>query len=457
MTIKNMTTYTFDRRKFIAYLLSTSAVALAGNSRLAHASTLKNTRVVVIGAGCSGLGAARMLVDEGAMVTVIEGKPNIGGRLLTDWSMGAPFEVGAGWIHGPDEDNPTRQLADAVSAQYTITDDDNLIVFDSDGEEMDEDMIEEINENWYNALKRLDNNLENDNTQSLREALSKELGDENFEWAMSAYTEFSLGGSIEKLSALLHDEGKVFDGPDVVVTSGYDELLKPLANGLDIKLSTVVSEINYSDKGAIVKTDNGSFNADYVICSVPLGVLKAGSIKFDPVLPSSYLKSIKKIGFGSVTKIAFKFDKAFWDIDTQYFGVVTKSKGRWNYWMNYRTFSDENILLGLSVGDYALTADEMSDAEITEDALDVLRDVWEGEVGKPIQMLRTRWRTDPFSLGAYSFSTPGVNPRQFDGLAKPIQQRLLLCGEHTNFSYLATTHGAYLSGIRAAEYIIDEA
>jgi monoamine oxidase len=186
-------------------------------------------------------------------------------------------------------------------------------------------------------------------------------------------------------------------------------------------------------------------------------VLKAGSIKFDPVLPSSYLKSIKKIGFGSVTKIAFKFDKAFWDINTQYFGVVTKSKGRWNYWMSYRTFSDENILLGLSVGDYALTADEMSDAEITEDALNVLRDVWKGDVGKPIQMLRTRWRTDPFSLGAYSFSTPGVNPRQFDGLAKPIEERLLLCGEHTNFNYLATTHGAHLSGIRAAEYIIDDA
>jgi malic enzyme len=65
MTMKNMTNYIFDRRKLIAYLHSTSAVALASNSRLAYASTLKNTQVVVIGAGCSGLGAAPMLVDEG--------------------------------------------------------------------------------------------------------------------------------------------------------------------------------------------------------------------------------------------------------------------------------------------------------------------------------------------------------------------------------------------------------
>lgn len=451
-----MIDYTFDRRKFITCLLSSTAV-FAGNNRLAQAKTLSKIRVVVIGAGCAGLGAARMLADAGAIVTVIEARPNIGGRLFTDWSMGVPFEVGAGWIHGPEKNNPIRQLADAVSAQYKITDDDNLIVFDSDGEEMDEDTIDAIDVNWSRAIEQLDNNLESDNTQSLREAMSNKLGDENFEWAMSAYTEFSSGGSIEKLSALLHDDGRAFDGDDVVVTSGYDELLKPLAKGLDIKLSTVVLKINYSNQGAVVKTDNGNFYSDYVVCSVPLGVLKAGSIKFSPSLPSRYQKSIKKIGFGSVTKIALKFDEAFWDVDTQYFGIVTKPKGRWNYWLNYRTFSNENILLGFSVGDYALKADTMSDAEITRDALEVLRDAWEDEVGEPGQVLRTRWLTDPFSLGAYSFPTPGSSTSQFDNLSKPVEERLVLCGEHTNFNFLATTHGAYLSGIRAANTIIEDA
>jgi hypothetical protein len=57
--------------------------------------------------------------------------------------------------------------------------------------------------------------------------------------------------------------------------------------------------------------------------------------------------------------------------------------------MNYRTFSDENILLGLSVGNYALTADAMMDADVTNDAMDVLRHVWRDEVGEPTQMLLT--------------------------------------------------------------------
>lgn len=445
----------FNRRKFIAYLLSTSALAVAGNRCLANASPLKKIRVVVIGAGCSGLAAARALANKGATVTVIEGKPNIGGRLLTDWSMNAPFEVGAGWIHGPEKSNPIRQLADAVSAQYKITDDDNLTVFNSDGEEMDDERLEEIDKSWHYALQHLDDNLENDNTQSIREALSNKLSDEDLEWAMSAYTEFSTGGSIAKISALLHDDGKVFDGDDVVVTTGYDELLKPLAKGLDIKLSTVVSEISYTDTDSNVKTNNGNFDADYVICSVSLGVLKAGTIKFTPPLPPSFQNSIKKIGFGTVTKIALKFEETFWDIDTQYFGMVTQPKGRWNYWMNYRTFSDENILLGVSVGDYAFTADEMTDTDITKDALTVLRDVWKINVGEPTEMLRTSWHNDPFSLGAYAFPTPGIKKSQFDSLSEPIQNRLLLCGEHTSFNYLGTTHGAYLSGIRAAEYVIN--
>lgn len=445
-----------ERRRFLKYSLLTSAALLTGPNRLARAGALDNSRVVVIGAGCSGLSAARTLADSGASVTVIEAKPHIGGRLLTDWSLGAPFEIGAGWIHGPDAENPSRQLADSVGGKYVVTDDENLMVYNSKGEKLSEDALKEIDENWADALDQLDNALESHDSRSLRDALSGRLGEEGFEWAMSAYTEFSTGGPIEDLSAVLHDDGKAFGSPDVVVTTGYDAILKPLAYGLDIKYSTIVSAIQYSDRGVIVKTSDGDFDADYVICSVPLGVLKAGSVIFEPPLPNSYRESIDEIGFGSVTKIAFKFDKAFWDTGTQYFGILTQPKGRWNYWMNYRTFTDQNIILGISVGAYAEVADKLSDTEIAKDAFEVLRGVWKGNVGEPTQMLRTSWSTDPYSLGAYAYPTPGLKKSQFDRLSEPIEDRLLLCGEHTIFDYAGTTHGAYMSGLRAAELILNQ-
>jgi monoamine oxidase len=451
-----------NRRKFIkSVLLTSSAVALATRLGVTGARALENISIVVVGAGIAGLGAASMLRKQGATVTVLEAKPHIGGRLLTDWSMGAPFEVGAGWIHGPSSDNPTKQLADAVDAQYVVTDDENAVYFDLEGYEYSEDEVERIIDAWEGVLEHIDNNYEWNDGRSLLQAIKDYrpayLNDPGIMWAFSAFTEFSKGGAIEKLSAPLFNWDEAFDGADVVVTSGYDEILKPLADGLDIKLSQPVTSIEYdADEGVVVTTESGTIEADYCICTVPLGVLKANNVKFDPELPSGYRSSINDLGFGSVTKLALKFDTPFWDTETQYFGITSEPKGRWNYWLNYRTFSDENILLGLSVGDYALEADEMSDDEMVEDALDVLRNVWEDDVGQPVEVLATHWSLDPYTLGAYAFPQPGNSRSDFNGLGEPIEGRLILAGEHTIFEYAGTTHGAYITGLRAAEYIIDE-
>lgn len=455
---------TFSRRFLLKAALFASGALVATPMGRARAQALDGVSVIVVGAGLSGLAAAKSLQNQGATVTVVEANPHIGGRLLTDWSLGdtAPFEVGAGWIHGPSQDNPSKQLADAVGAQYFTTEDDNLVVFDEEGWEIEEDYLEEINEEWEEALWKVDETLELSDRRSLLDAIRNlypsALDDPGVRWALSAYTEFSKGAPIEDLSAVYHDDDDAFDLPDVVVATGYDEILKPFADGLDIRLSTPVTNIAYEeDEGVTVTAGGTDFDADYCICSVPLGVLKAGSIAFDPPLPGGHQDKIDGLGFGSVTKLALKFDEPFWDIETQYFGMMTEPKGRWNYWLNYRTFSPENILLGLSVGAYAPVADRMTDDEMVADAMEVLRNVWEDDVGEPTQVLATHWSTDPYALGAYAYPRPGGTPSQFDGLADPIDDVLFLCGEHTIFDYAGTTHGAYMTGIRAAEAIIDEA
>ncbi|MBT3927713.1 MAG: NAD(P)-binding protein [Rhodospirillaceae bacterium] len=451
----------FNRRQFLkaALYTSVSAAALsAGGARL-RAQAMAGSKVIVIGSGLAGLGAAKTLAEEGAEVIVLEAKPHIGGRLFTDFALGPPFEVGAGWIHGPSAENPVTRLAEAVDAQTVVTDDDNLTVFDAKGEELDEEEVEEINEGWADALEKVDSTLELHDKRSLKQALGDLVSganDESMVWALSAYTEFSKGAPIENLSAVYHDDDDAFDLPDVVVVTGYDKILAPIAEGLDIRLSTRVSAVQYGDGGVTVETDQGTFAGDYVVCSIPLGVLKAGTVAFNPPLPSNYRENIEDIGFGSVTKIALKFDAAFWDVETQYFGIMTAQKGRWNYWVNYRTFAPENIILGLSVGAYAPLADRMSDAEMQADALEILRDVWGDAVGEPVQMLSTHWSVDPDAFGAYAFPTPGCRPSQFDDLAEPVAGRIFLCGEHTMFDYAGTTHGAYLSGLRAAEFVIEE-
>ncbi|MEM7169727.1 MAG: NAD(P)/FAD-dependent oxidoreductase [Pseudomonadota bacterium] len=415
---------------------------------------LHGIKVIVIGAGLSGLVAARQLQNRSAQVLILEASERIGGRVRTDMSLGAPFEFGAGWIHGPSKKNPLRQLANHVNARLFVTDDDSLTVFDSAGRALDDDELDAIDK-WYGKLeKKIDRTVKSEDSRSLAEVIAdlqpETLNDPARLWALSAFTEFDIGAGIDEISAANAFQDLAFKGDDVIFVDGHDCIIRLLAEGLDIRLNQRVSSISYGRGGVKV----GDQEADYVICTVPLGVLKRGALKFDPPLPQRLQSAIDEIGFGSVTKIALKFDAPFWDIHTQYFGVMAGPKGRWSYWQNYRTFCDENILLGLSFGQYAREADAMSRDEMTKDALSVLRGVWGASVGRPRAVLSTHWSHEDLYHGAYSYPQKGGQIEQFELFEDPLEERLVFAGEHTTFDYHSTTHGAVLSGLRAAASIM---
>ena len=438
-----------------AGLLGTAALPmlLPRKSRAAIA----DVDVIVIGAGIAGLAAARRLVELGYETIVIEADGTAGGRIKTDWTLGAPFEVGAGWIHGPDG-NPVSALAEAADAGPFVTDDDSFLAFAANGEPVPAGDIEAGYKRLEKLYKAIDDELDTDMalSRAIARVGGKPKSDPIVNWMTSAYTEFSTGGPIDKLSAYYFDEDGVYPGEDVVLTGGYDAIVKPLARGLDIRFNTRVTAVAYEKgEGALVSTDAGDFESSFVICTVPLGVLKAGDVRFDPPLPKAHLSGIEKIGMGNVTKLALKFDKAHWPADVQYFGLMTEARGRWNYFLNYRTFSEENILLGLCVGDYARKVEAMDDAAMVADCMDAVRTMFGADVPEPSGHLATRWSNNPNSRGAYSYSAVGAQPKHFDNLATPIADTILLAGEHTNFEYHATVHGAYQSGLNAAQIIDD--
>lgn len=445
------------RRRLIKAGLA-STVALPALLPRRTKASIADVDVIVIGAGIAGLTAARHLVELGYETIVLEADSAPGGRIKTDWSLGAPVEIGAGWIHGPDG-NPVSDLARAADARPFVTDDESYRVFAASGDPLAEEQIAA----GYGRLQKLyaaiDDELEND--ISLSKAMAQMNGnlglDPIVNWMSSAYTEFSTGGPIGKLSAYYFDEDGVYPGDDVVLTRGYDTIIRQMAGNLDIRLNTRVQAIAYEQgDGALVSTDAGDFESSFVICTVPLGVLKAGDIEFDPVLPKSHLRAIDAIGMGNVTKLALKFDEAFWPEDVQYFGLMTETRGRWNYFLNYRTFSAENILLGLCVGDYAEKAEAMRDPEMIADCMRAVRTMFGDDAPEPSGYLATRWSQDPNSRGAYSYTAVGSTPEHFDNLAIPIAGTVLLAGEHTGFAYHATVHGAYMSGLKAAQIIEDQ-
>ena len=445
-----------SRRSALKSILSVISYLSLSKFSLGSNQNLAGKNVIVIGAGISGLAAASTLKQQGANVIILEAKNYIGGRIKTNRSLGSPFEYGAGWIHGPSKENPIRNLADRSKSSLFVTDDDSCELLNLSGNDINEKVWDEIEEIWEEIIyDGIDSDTEGSILDAINEYDSNIWSDPNIRWVFSAWTEFDYGGPVHEISAGLIKEMSGFPTADVIFKDGYDKIINLLAKNLQIQTDTIVKSVNYSSTNNItVSTTSKNYECDYVICSVPLGVLKFNSIEFNPALPEYKQDSIENVGFGTVTKLALKFTDQFWDSDVQYYYTVAKETGRWPVWMNYRTFSKEKILMGLCMGEYAKKADLMSTEELIEDGLKVLENIWEDDVGEVQNVLRTSWLNDPFTKGAYSFPRVDNSEEDFENLAEPIDNKLFFCGEHTDLEYLATTHGALFTGIRAAKEVI---
>ncbi len=237
-------------KRFLEISFICLLIQLISSKLNAKDSSLKNKKIIIVGAGISGLSAAKKLTQYGAKVKVLESNNYIGGRIKTDWFFrnDSPFEVGAGWIHGSSYDNPTKKLADKIGCEYFLTNDNNVTTFDENGSEWWDKRWREVLKIWEQTLLKVDKNLELNDNRNLRKAIEdinpKALQYPGVLWALSAYTEFDKGASIDKISAVYHDDDKTFQGRDVIIKNGYSSLIDNIAKGLDIVLNTKVTSIN---------------------------------------------------------------------------------------------------------------------------------------------------------------------------------------------------------------------
>lgn len=451
-----------ERRKFVLDTLKTIPLVLIAPNLFASFSkdddvTNPNGKtVLVIGAGIAGLTAAKKLKDKGFTVIVIEAQEKIGGRLRTDRSLGIAFDEGASWIHGPNG-NPITKLASQSGVNTYLTDDDNLAVFDNNGTAYSDTFLDSQYTEFENALNAV--RVAGTKRQSFQTIFNSlyptQANNRLWKYMLSAYLEFDTGGDISKLSSKHFYDDEAFRGKDVIVINGYDKVANLLGQGLDIRLNSRVSEINYKETKSLVKVNENSIEADYVIVSVPLGVLKNNSIAFKPSLPAIKLSAIQNIQMGNVNKFLFIWDTPFWDTNIQYIGYTSETKGKFNYLMNMLKFlPTTNGLMTFAFGDYATVTETMTDAEINSEVMAQLKSIYGNSIPNPTSMLRTKWGQNINTFGAYSFATNGTTSADFDIMATEINNKLFFAGEHTERDYRGTVHGAYLSGIREADKII---
>lgn len=291
-------------------------------------------RIGVIGAGMAGMGAARDLVDAGREVVMLEARNRIGGRTWTDMSLGLPMDMGASWIHGP-KGNPLTKLAKLQGVVRVKTDYEDVYALTPEGEPVaDEDIPD---------------------------------------WVWEAFgVEQNYAMTRKQLSEEAFEEGVDLPGTDVVFPRGYAALFPNLTIGYEIKLNHFVEAIEWGDAGVTLITDGVAHEFDAVIVTLPIGVLQAGSVRFDPPLPNDKQDAIGKLGLGLLNKLYLQFDAPFWDVNKPWIMLSDDRQRPFSSWLNFTYITGAPVLCVFLGADEAWTWEDKSDAETLQAALDTL-------------------------------------------------------------------------------------
>lgn len=423
---------------------------------------------IVIGAGMSGVTAARMLDDAGADVIVLEARDRVGGRMHTDRAAGFPVDRGASWVHGID-DSPLWDLVQALgipTLEYTVgsfqAGGRPIENFDGEGRAMDPASTSQ----WVADVEQADRLLAEEITRSSpgdtyldvteraldRSGFEPERIDEVREFFRHRVEE-QCGAWVGDLDAHGLDEDAI-DGDEVIFPRGYDELPRRIAAGLDIRLGHVVTRIERTDRGVTVSTRNGEFSARNALVTVPLGVLKAESIEFGPPLPDAVGGPIARLGMGVFNKVFIQFPERFWREDSYVLRALGEAGEHWHSWYDVSAVSGIPTLLTFAAGPFGRRMQDLSDEEVVADVVSALRFLYPDAVGDPTAHWITRWGQDEFSNGSYSHLAVGSSHHDHDELAGPVDAVLHFAGEATWGDEPATVGAAYYSGHRAAERIL---
>jgi monoamine oxidase len=310
-------------------------------------------RVVVIGAGFAGLGAAQALVEFGCDVSVLEARDRIGGRARTvALADGLTVELGANWLQ-QGERNTLVSLARHLGLGLVDTVFTSPIDYNRSGVvdgTHDEAIVRELR-------RRIDGLVGED--RSIASLVQEWIGQPD-PWSVAeilrvidSEVHLDSGIPLSALSARSGFEPGVGLG-DRWIRGGYRQLLDHLASGVNVEMSWPVDRITSMYTGVLLTGPRGVVQGDAIIVTVPIAVLKAGAIAFDPPLQRSHQQALDQLDAGRVEKVVLRFAERWWPTSPSgYFRIIGDQPGQSSEWLDLTDETGQPVLVGLFVGDWA--------------------------------------------------------------------------------------------------------
>jgi monoamine oxidase len=396
-----------------------------------------DTDVVVIGAGAAGVAAARTLHEARRSVTLIEARGRLGGRAWTYPCDGYGLDLGAGHLHSADENDWAR-----IAPTLGFTVDERPPAWARPAHPVNFPLSEQ--EDYWVAWDRLYARFDAEPESERRMSEYLEPGG-RWNPILDAMATYINGATFDQLVlreyALYRDTEQ-----NKRVREGYGALIAAYAAGLDVRLNTPVSLIDHAGARVRVVTSRGDITARAVIVAVPPGVLANESLRFSPALPEK-IEAAHALPLGVADKVFLALDKPDdLPVETRLFGSTTKIETG-SYTL--RPFG-RPMIDGYFGGPFARALEDEGDGAFAAFAIEQICGALGNGMRKRLTpIIESAWARDPYALGAYSYGSPGAQAARAE-LAAPVDGRLFFAGEHCSELDFSTAHGAYRTGVAAA-------
>lgn len=417
-------------------------------------------KVIIIGAGAAGMYAAQQFLDQNIDVEILEATDRYGGRIrLQDEFFDFPLEEGADWIYG----NNNSWYNNVESSGATIIDYPDNPLYSVDGKiQTTTDLDNDVD--FLSAMNFI-KNIPNYNGPDLtiKNAVFSANINTRVHHIINAITANERGTSFDSISIKgVSDGQKVWNDGDGRYFSSNLALVNILGGAFNqviphIKFNTPVTQVDYNDLNKIILTDasGNTYECTILIITVPISILKSGSINFTPSLPINTTAALDRIGMDKGYKVMLGFYVNFWGKDVS--AIYTEGTVPEYYAPGMgRSINDENrMLTALIMGDHAEALSGKSDDEIVQVLLSELDALYDGEASQQFDETTTyvtNWGDKPYFEGVKSF--PMVSGTgAAEQFATPINNQLFFAGEATA---LNGNYGTVQGALDSAERVVKE-